>query len=98
MKTNHTSEPWIIDEAALKNESGAIQITETDSDGQLIALVYGETIEAQRANARLIAAAPELLVQLQTALRHIENIQEKYKPEVKFAVGGYIAAIKKSIG
>ena len=33
--------------------------------------------------------ADELLRQLETAVKHIENLQAKYQPEIPFAVGGY---------
>lgn len=40
---------------------------------QLVALVYGETKEAQAANARLLAAAPDLLEVLRQAATWLRN-------------------------
>lgn len=41
-------------------------------------------------------AAPDLLHALQVAVKHIRNIEEKYKPEQPFAIGMYLEAIKKA--
>jgi len=61
-----------------------------------VATAIGNTKEEAEANAKLIASAPELLHQLQTAVEHIKNIQKKYKPENPFAIGGYEETIKKA--
>lgn len=52
--------------------------------------------EQAEANAKLIASAPELLHQLCIAVKHIKNIEEKYKPENPFAIAEYESAIKKA--
>lgn len=56
--TDHTPGPWNIDVGKI----GAIAII--GDAMQLTALVYGGTPSAQAANARLIAAAPDLLAAL----------------------------------
>lgn len=53
--------------------------------------------EVNQANAKLISMAPELLYQLQTAVHHLKNIQEKYKPEIPFAIGEYELTIKRAL-
>ena len=55
----HTAGPW---EAKLEPEYVPAQVW---AEGRQVAEVYGETREARAANARLIAAAPELLKALQ---------------------------------
>lgn len=58
----HTPGPWSVDEVS--EYTGAVRITAANGDVVARAACYGpqsETPHAQAANARLIAAAPELL-------------------------------------
>ena len=61
--TQHTPGPWSIAEG----EPDWAIVTEN----VLVASVHGEDTENQEANARLIAAAPELLGALRTAVFHL---------------------------
>lgn len=71
MKTQHTPAPWTIKEHEDKNHG--IDITEGDN-GKVIANVtshfIAEHTEAQ-ANAKLIAAAPELLEALKELIEYL---------------------------
>ena len=58
----HTPGPW---EAKRETDYVAAQVW---ADGRQLAEVYGESREARAANARLIAAAPELLNVLQRTI------------------------------
>jgi len=65
MKTQHTAGPWIIQEH--KDKNFGIDLTE-GKNGKVICNVTSHYIaehEEAQANARLIAAAPELLAALQ---------------------------------
>ncbi len=65
MKTQHTAGPWIIQEH--KDKNFGIDLTE-GKKGKVICNVTSHYIaehEEAQANARLIAAAPELLAALQ---------------------------------
>jgi hypothetical protein len=73
----HTPGPWIID-PALELPLAVIADTE---DGLGICELGTRTLETE-ANARLIAAAPDLLAALQTfATWHAENFED-FSPEV----------------
>lgn len=102
MKTQHTPGPWILN---VDQDDDFTMRTILSSEKKVnhhkeVAIVttgsYPDEIE--HANALLIAAAPELLQELEIAVKHIKNIQEKYKPEIPFAIGGYEAIIKKAKG
>lgn len=86
----HTPAPWIISE-----ENGMIiGIWPSDKSGPYVAAVrYSDnpkaTLEIAKANAKLIAAAPELL----EALEYIVNNQD-----MDSSVKKAIAAIKKAKG
>ena len=47
---------------------------------------------------RIKSYGVELLRQLEIAVMHIKKIQKKYKPEIPFAIGGYVEIIKKAKG
>ena len=80
MKTEHTQGPW---KAHVAHE---LLNVVTDSvvtvDGLHVADVasYGASIATRNANARLIAAAPELLEALYAALPCVEESEEFDKP------------------
>jgi len=75
MKTQHTAGPWIIQEH--KDKNFGIDLTE-GKKGKVICNVTSHYIaehqEAQ-ANARLIAAAPELLEELQHISERIGTVR-----------------------
>lgn len=62
MNTQHTPGPWDTSRDAVPD--GIVQITVCGTDGKRVATVFG-----CEANARLIAAAPEMLATLLTFVR-----------------------------
>lgn len=63
--SKHTPGPWQV------NHSDPTQVCDTDGEQRgcaPLALAVGETIKERTANARLIAAAPDLLEALQELL------------------------------
>lgn len=78
MNAKHTPGPWMYSGAgSIKRDYTAIGCT----DGETIATAWGHSNsgffvseEEKEANARLIAAAPELLEALQEAISLIESI------------------------
>lgn len=64
----------------------------TQSGHVITSWAYGDTPDEVRANARLIAAAPELLA----ALEHIAALVDLNKPEMQRAFDKAIAAIAKA--
>jgi len=68
--TKHTPGPWMF------RPSRQPQITsESDPAGRTIAIVYDQVPDAERkANASLIAAAPELLEALKECLGELERL------------------------
>lgn len=72
MRTNHTPGPWVI---GVSHVAGEYAIREgadpTDREPQCLAVVIeiGDAVEQAKANARLIAAAPDLLAALESMLR-----------------------------
>ncbi len=87
MKTEHTKGPWHV---------GITDSQSVRADGLLVATMACQRKEWQ-ANARLIAAAPELLEALERA---VDIIQGEW-PEEQWAEQGMpamLAAIKKAKG
>lgn len=71
MKTAHTRGPW-----QLSNATPAGRFVGSSPDGVLgIAMAFGDTPDEQDANARLIAAAPDLLEACQAILTLLEQGQ-----------------------
>lgn len=75
MNKNHTSGPWHVAESP--NHHSPF-ITNATGKGTIANSVHGTTSAEQEANARLIAAAPELLEACETAL---ENLAPLYSSE-----------------
>ena len=76
--SGHTPGPWAED---AKHTGGARAVI---GDGQqLVALVYGRAREEQSANARLIAAAPDLLAALDELLDSFEIATDNFS-EIEF--------------
>ncbi len=109
MKTQHTAEPWIIQEH--KDKNFGIDLTE-GKNGKVICNVTSHYIaehEEAQANARLIAAAPELLAalqQLKDAFIHIEGNRKgnqaktdiiKYNDDVRDALNNARIILDKAI-
>ena len=61
MATEHTAGPWHVTEHGVREQEFEIR---TADDERHVAAIYGPTDKEDVANARLIAAAPELLAAL----------------------------------
>ena len=95
----HTSGPW--DCPGVNSQEGTrswkrATITTGGEYGHRIAEVYGQ--EAMLANARLIAAAPELLAALVDATQAIVNMQAEGESRYHPIVTAAKAAIAKATG
>lgn len=79
MSTNHTPGPWeasgcrVLQAGAMKNWQLVVAIIPTTIDPKPTPDAAADTISQRDANARLIAAAPELLGALKSALRALED-------------------------
>lgn len=93
-ESKHTKGPWI----AKKASHGPVDIF--DSMGRDVVTVYGGGVglEFQEANARLIAAAPEMYEALKLALEYWEHRQQRYKNRSPVWVQNARAALAKSEG
>ena len=70
MTAQHTPEPWLAGEPEDGDEwwfGSGLEISVRSASGQTIC-VYGANSPEEIANARLIAAAPDLLAALETVL------------------------------
>ncbi len=98
MSAKHTTGPWVIhpDDDLHPEYSGHVMTR----DGYAVAdcILEWSSIEEceQIANARLIAAAPDLLEALRDCLRRIDDADETYGPD--HAVTKARAAIAKATG
>lgn len=92
----HTPGPWYIEEHNYEVYLSIITNRKTpyDADGFTIAETYGR-LETREANARLIAAAPELLDVLKSLVRSIKS-SDSYM--VSLYISDAEIAIKKSEG
>jgi hypothetical protein len=83
--SKHTPGPWHIIEAESQEGYAELVVTSTHNavglDDDVGCFVYGGTDDLQkvkRANARLIAAAPDLLAALEAALPWMMNISVEH--------------------
>ena len=91
----HTPGPWRID----RNNSWPIYVS-AESDGEGVAMMDG-LLELREANARLIAAAPELLQALewmQSLFLPSGAYQEKFQDQLSMALEKAEAVIRKAKG
>jgi hypothetical protein len=87
----HTPGPW-----QAKHENQYVP-TQVWSDGRQLAEVYGESRDSRKANAALMAAAPELLAALTNAKNALECSKDQSQLNIA-AVKGALAAIAKAEG
>lgn len=93
MKTQHTPGPWYVfamgnyfginsgsDSGQEPQDRSIVVYGDADDDGMG---VRGDTYEEMKANARLIAAAPELLEALQSVIRHGLTESDGYETTLK---------------
>ena len=99
----HTPGPWGI---AVPEQTDAVQrlVTFEGSEyGQAVATIHGPgwgaTQEGMQANARLIAAAPELLEILQTITSHAQETYPHFESERgQLEIAEALTAIAKATG
>ncbi len=84
--STHTPGPWHVDDESYNSIRGA---------GLTIALVQGDTIGEIAANARLMAAAPELLDALRDCTEHLDSLVA-LNPKARVAIVSARAAIEKA--
>lgn len=75
-QAKHTSGPWRNTEEYDRDLAG--NSTTTIEADKFVAIVYGESRERCEANARLIAAAPEMLEALKDLVRLIQTCKDLY--------------------
>ena len=104
--TNHTKGPWI---AQTVREDTGFRMVRTHvldgASGDIIATIHANGIAEEQANARLIAAAPELLealVEAEAKLRILSEVAEDCRldgaPMITEAAKKSRAAIAKATG
>jgi len=74
METKHTPGPWKVEEYNSATLRGAIGIFSADSTIPIVHSPMGESLAEADANARLIAAAPELLAAAEKASALIKHL------------------------
>ncbi len=94
MKTTHTPGPWEIS----SDENGSLDVC-AENAGDMLANL-GDCVNAD-ANARLVAAAPDLLEALRTALDVLAHAQHFYSgghslENFRIAIDGAESAIAKA--
>ena len=88
MNTQHTPGPWVVDHS----HPDWVEGTTIWANDVVIAHAVADQHHETEANARLIAAAPEMLDLLYTVLPYIEDLEldQMYKP-------GVVAALTRRI-
>lgn len=93
-KTQHTPGPWYIVNSLNPNHSFEI----FGADGYHVARFEKDGIETELANARLIAAAPELLEACKEMVRHLEETDFDVCGTPDSLMNKWKAAIAKATG
>ena len=88
----HTAGPWALPAVGADNRLHVGQVV--DSDGVTVCIAYGNCAETV-ANARLIAAAPDLLEALQDA---VEIMDDQLAGDFPDSMAAFRAAISKAKG
>ena len=100
MSAGHTRGPWVIEEGHIQRDSGGIrywQITDGQDAICCNAFCYAGFVPmANSANARLISAAPELLVAAQLAYETLAPLKDD--DFVWATMSQLVAAIAKATG
>lgn len=78
-RMSHTPGPWRVNESKISGKDNISDLTEIvgpqrNGSQRLIAKMYGCALPEGQANARLIAAAPELLEVFKAALWNVERV------------------------
>ena len=94
----HTAGPWRVDTGP-KSRGRVISVCKGFPQKPVAQATGQETVDEREANARLIAAAPELLEALQWALAEIDGRTSYQRPDQKQACNTKArAAIAKAEG
>lgn len=95
----HTPGPWKALKATVRGETTEWFVTDDDDEGVAViaSCVTDKTGEPSEANARLIAAAPELLEALE-GLCGLAELRPGHLQDYKAAVAAARAAIAKAKG
>ena len=93
MNTQHTPGPWSVE---IDHHNNAPEYIRAYADGEMydLASVLCDETGNATANARLIAAAPDLLAALEACLQRLDSHDDQSVPECLVA----LAAIKKATG
>jgi len=92
--TNHTPGPWVIRKA---KENGACSVVSESKDLAGFTFIAALT-PSDEANARLIAAAPELLESLRELVEWSDDMEANYPYDITPMLAKARAAIKKATG
>lgn len=95
MSAAHTPGPWKFYDDSNDGKTNRIEIV---AIGKTVARIYHSVPEEDLPNARLIAAAPELLEALAYALKDMEQVQEVACNRLSISIGLARAAIAKATG
>lgn len=90
MTTQHTPGPWVVD----RSHPDWVEGTTIWANDVVIAHAVADQHHQTEANARLIAAAPDLLAALEACLRRLDAHDDQSAPECLAAR----AAIAKATG
>lgn len=95
MKTKHTPEPWTVVDC---DHIGATVVSFGDFNGNIELWHHHNSKEESEANAKLIAAAPELLKELNHLVALLEPLEKDGSLDVPglATLNGARAAIKKA--
>ena len=85
--TQHTPGPWTV-YTKVNSRRKTADVLVRDSDQNDIAQVFGETRGEAETDARLIAAAPEMLDALRLALTCLDAAADGRLEDVKDEIGG----------
>jgi len=98
--SKHTPGPWGTEESLPRGDDGHISVWVSHHGNGITEIVRGENLKERRANARLIAAAPEMLEALNRA--HLEIIgllnDGDFKTNITLDLGYIVDAIAKAEG
>jgi hypothetical protein len=95
-QTKHTPGPWSVTESFCNNACNRLVVKRKTWGGEVVADL-GEAPDASRANARLIAAAPDLLEALRGLLRETKAKNPSPKVGKDFSLLVHIEAARKAI-
>lgn len=91
-KTKHTPGPWVV-------MNGSLDVWNAEKTRRITAHPWVDKDDESEANARLIAAAPDLLTALEIALPYVESFDDDNADlQTKANAAAVCAAIAKAKG